>query len=268
MDPAALGFVMPPDWATHARTWMSWPPDGYVRDDAAHTLPAWAAVAQAIARFEPVTMLATQAHLREARHTCGPTVDVMACPLGDAWFRDNGPTFLLDRGGRLGALLWEFNAWGGRGDGAQLDREAGLLAARRAQAMVFRSALVNEGGAIATDGEGTVIITETVQRNPNRNPGWDGASIEAELRRSLGVERIIWLARGLSGDDGPVGTDGHVDTMAAFVAPGVLAVHRQADPMPSRSRRDGREPGPAALRPRSPRAGLRADRADCPSARA
>lgn len=231
MDRPPDGFVAPPEWVAHTRTWMSWIPEtGYLRADAERTVPAWAAVARAVSRFEPVNLLCPPPLLDEARLACGDGVVVVPCALDDAWFRDNGPTFLLDGAGRLGACTWTFNGWGGRLASVARDRAAGRLAAERAGAVPRPSPLVNEGGAIALDGQGTVIVTETVQANPNRNPGWDRAAIEDELRRALGVQRVVWLARGLHGDDGPVGTDGHVDTMVAFLAPGVLAVHEQPDP--------------------------------------
>jgi agmatine deiminase len=157
-------------------------------------------------------------------------VELIAAALDDAWFRDNGPTFLLGRGGRLGAVLWTFNGWGGRIACTERDRAAARLAARRASATVFESTLVNEGGAIAVDGAGTVLVTDTVQANPNRNPTWDRRAIEQELRARLGGGTVVWLARGLDGDGGANGTDGHVDTLAAFVRPGVLVVHHQPDP--------------------------------------
>lgn len=231
MDQPADGFVAPPEWVVHARTWMSWIPEtGYIREDAERTVAAWASVARAIARFEPVSLLCPPTLLDEASRACGDGVALVPCELDDAWFRDNGPTFVLDGVGRLGACAWTFNGWGGRLARVDRDRDAGRLAAERAGAVLLPSPLVNEGGAIALDGQGTLIVTETVQANPNRNPGWDRAAIEGELRRRLGVRRVVWLARGLHGDDGPVGTDGHVDTMVAFVAPGVLVVHEQPDP--------------------------------------
>lgn len=230
MDPVRDGFAMPPEWVAHARTWMSWIPPGYVRDDAERTVPAWGAVARTVASFEPVTVLVPPALLAEARAACGPGPMLVPCELDDAWFRDNGPTFLLDGRGRLGALHWTFDGWGGRFPDVRADRAAGRLAGRLAGAVPHCSALVNEGGAIATDGAGTVLATETVQCNPNRNPGWSKAEVEAELCRRLGAHTVVWLARGLHDDRGPTGTDGHVDTLAAFVTPGVLVVHRQPDP--------------------------------------
>ncbi|MGE0727195.1 MAG: agmatine/peptidylarginine deiminase [Acidimicrobiia bacterium] len=227
---AATDFVAPPEWVQHSRTWMSWIPDGYVRADAEHTVPAWGAVARSIAGCEPVDVLCPPDLLDEARLACGPAVRLHPCSLDDAWFRDSGPTFVVDGRGRLGARHWAFNGWGGRLADVARDLAAGRLAGQLASAVPLPSPLVNEGGAIAVDGQGTVVVTESVLLNANRNPGWDRAAVEAELRRTIGATTVVWLARGLHGDDGPVGTDGHVDTMVAFVAPGVVVVHHQPDP--------------------------------------
>ncbi|MFN0027408.1 MAG: agmatine/peptidylarginine deiminase [Acidimicrobiales bacterium] len=228
-SPAAQGFVMAPDWAPHRRTWMSWPTHNYVREAGPATLAAWAAVAAAVSRFEPLCMLTAPSTLQEARAACPPGTEVVSCKLDDAWLRDNGPTFLLDGHGRVGSVNWSFNAWGGRFP-FQRDRAAGVLVADRSGAVRSASPLVNEGGAMVTDGAGTLIVTESVLTNPNRNPGWNRAAVEAELRRVLGVGAVIWLSRGLHGDVGPNGTDGHADTLTAFVGPGVVVAHHQPDP--------------------------------------
>ncbi len=230
MASRAPAFVAPPEWVTHSRTWMSWIPDGYVRDAGLPAMHAWGTVAATIARFEPVTLLTPPARLAEARLACGPQVELLACPLDDAWFRDSGPTFLVDGNGRLGARHWQFNGWGGRLAAVERDRAAGCLAARSAGALPLPSELVCEGGAIAVDGCGTVLATESVLCNPNRNPTMSRADIEAELCRALGATTVVWLERGLHSDDGPLGTDGHVDMIAAFLAPGLVAVHHQPDP--------------------------------------
>ena len=94
--------------------------------------------------------------------------------------------------------------------------------------------MVNEGGGICVDGEGTVIVTETVQLHERRNPGWTRQQVEDELARTIGATTVIWLERGLMGDmqqyRPEVGTNGHVDVLAAFVRPGVVVVHGQPDP--------------------------------------
>jgi agmatine deiminase len=131
----------------------------------------------------------------------------------------------------LAAVDWIFNGWGGQGwatwdkDARIAEAVADLAGARR-----FASGMVNEGGAVHVDGAGTVLITETVQLDPGRNPGWTRERVEEQLRGFLGVRTVIWLPRGLTRDYGEFGTRGHVDTIAAFVKPGVVTVHMQPDP--------------------------------------
>ncbi len=228
VSPHREGFVIAPEWAPHRRTWMSWPADNYVRAAGPATVAAWASVAASVSRFEPLCVLAAPSLVQEAREACPAGAEILSCELDDAWLRDNGPTFLLDANGSLGAANWAFNAWGGRFP-FERDRSAGRFVSARSGARQFSSRLANEGGAMVTDGAGTVIVTESVLTNPNRNPGWDRAGIEVELRRSLGVSAVIWLPRGLHADHGPNGTDGHADTLAAFVGPGVVVVHHQPD---------------------------------------
>jgi agmatine deiminase len=229
--PAAAGFVMPAEWERHERTWMAWPPlESYLRDDGHGAGIAWAGVANAVVAFEPVTMLVPPDAADEAAALLDARVERITCPLDDAWFRDTGPTFLLDEHGRLGAALWQFNGWGQQPWSRwEQDLAARDVVAARTRAIGRRSTLVNEGGAICVDGVGTVLVTDTVQLDPLRNPGWTRADVEDELRTALGVTTVIWLARGLTGDMQGYGTKGHVDLLAAFVEPGVVVVHRQPD---------------------------------------
>lgn len=221
---------MPPEWAPHARTWMAWPCADYFADlDRARH--AWAQVANTIVRYEPVTVVANSDQVTSARAALDAGVEIVAAPIDDAWMRDSGPTFLLDSEGSLGAVDWVFNGWGAQhwASWEHDSRIAGTII-ERSGARRFASELVNEGGAIHVDGEGTVILTETVQLDPDRNPGASKASIEAELGRMLGTTRAIWLPRGLAADYEEMGTRGHVDLLAAFVRPGVVVAHRQPDP--------------------------------------
>jgi agmatine deiminase len=161
-------------------------------------------------------------------------VELVPAALDDGWLRDNGPTFVQDLGtARLAAVDWVFNAWGGI---QPYERDAAVapLVAQLAGTPVVDSPMVNEGGGIAVDGEGTVIVTETVQLHDRRNPGWTRERVERELGRTLGATTVIWLQRGLMGDmqqyRPEVATNGHVDVLAAFVQPGVVVVHHQPDP--------------------------------------
>ncbi|MFI6641039.1 agmatine/peptidylarginine deiminase [Streptomyces sp. NPDC050504] len=229
-------FRMPPEWAPHARTWMAWPGLNPTFADAAELArarEAWAAVAHAVRRHEPVTMVVAPGDAASARALLGPDVDLVEQPLDDAWMRDIGPTFVTDERGRLAAVDWVFNGWGAR-SWARWERDA--LVARKVAALadvpVHPSPLVNEGGGIHVDGEGTVLLTETVQLGPERNPGWTRAQAEAEIHAKLGTTKAVWLPRGLTGDHAPdgYGTLGHVDIVASFAAPGVVLAHSQPDP--------------------------------------
>ncbi|MFI1869315.1 MULTISPECIES: agmatine deiminase family protein [Streptomyces] len=225
---------MPPEWAPHERTWMAWPVPNttFTGDDLAVSRHAWARVARAVRRFEPVTMLVGPGDAAEARTVLGPGIDIEECELDDAWMRDIGPTFVSD-GARLAAVDWVFNGWGAQ-EWASWEHDAKV--ARRvadlAGTPVHSSPLTNEGGGIHVDGEGTVLLTETVQLGPERNPGWSRAEVEAEIHARLGTTKAIWLKRGLTADYPPhgYGTLGHVDIVAAFAGPGTVVVHTQPDP--------------------------------------
>lgn len=222
-------FFMPPEWHPHERTWMSWPVPGYTLDagaEAAHR--AWSAVANTIVRYEPVTMVVDPGERESAARWLAPEVEVMEQPLDDCWMRDNGPTFLVDGAGGLAGVDWTFNGWGWHAHAKDDLVAAAVL--ERAGATRFRSEMVNEGGGIHVDGEGTVIVTETVQLGERRNPGWTRERVEAELRDRIGARKVIWLPRGLTADYGRYGTSGHVDLLACFARPGLVLCHVQPDP--------------------------------------
>ncbi|NDZ77971.1 agmatine deiminase family protein [Streptomyces sp. SID10853] len=226
-------FRMPPEWAPHERTWMAWPGPNPTFDDAdglARAREAWAAVARAVRRFEPVTMVTGPGQSAGARALLGPDIELVERELDDAWMRDIGPTFVTD-GERLAAVDWTFNGWGAQSWARWgHDAKIGAYVSDLAGARTHTSELVNEGGAIHVDGEGTVLLTETVQLGAERNPGWTREQVEAEIHARLGTTKAIWLPRGLSGDYGEFGTRGHVDIVAAFARPGVVVAHTQPDP--------------------------------------
>jgi agmatine deiminase len=211
---------------------MAWPTEGYtLGDEPEDAYRAWSQVANTIVRYEPVTMVVDPAARASADAWLDPAVAKVERPLNDAWMRDIGPTFLVGADRQLAVADWVFNGWGAQ-DWAQWDKDskiaeevAGLAGARR-----FASRMVNEGGGIHVDGEGTVLSTETVQLDPGRNKDWTKEDVERELRDFLGIRKVIWLPRGLTRDYGEFGTRGHVDIVAAFVRPGVVVVHTQPDP--------------------------------------
>ena len=226
---------MPSETAPQDRVWMAFPTGGYTLGEteaeahAARTV--WAAVANAVVEFEPVTMLVAPADAETAARYLHPDIEVVTAALNDAWMRDIGPTFVLDDAGRLGAVDWVFNGWGGQ-DWAAWDKDSLVAAAvaARSGASHLVSPLVNEGGGIHVDGEGTVLVTETVQLDPGRNPGLSKAGVEAELARTLGTSHVVWLPRGLTRDSERFGTRGHVDIVAAIPSPGTVLVHSQQNP--------------------------------------
>ena len=227
VKPADLGYSMPAEWSVHSGCWMGWPQreaiwHGYIeaaRDDSVR-------VAQAIARFEPVTMIAHPLQAVEAAARCGPAVRVIPVIIDDSWLRDSGPTFVLDAAGRRAAAAFTFNAWGAKCRPFDEDAATGERVAALAAAPVYRSPLVIEGGGFLSDGEGTLITAESCVLNANRNPDWSKAQADAELRAMLGVRKVIWLP----GDLTDAATDGHVDGYVAFFRPGGVLLETVADP--------------------------------------
>jgi agmatine deiminase len=225
---------MPAESAPQERVWMAFPCEGYsLGDDDAdrqEARSAWAAVAHAIAEFEPVTMVVDPTERDIAQRYLSADIDTVEAPLNDAWMRDMGPTFVHAGDGSVAAVDWVFNGWGAQ-DWAQWDRDSkiGAFVAGAADTPIVASPIVNEGGGIQVDGEGTVLVTETVQLDPGRNPGLTRSDVEAELARTIGAEHVVWLPRGLSRDYSRFGTRGHVDIVAAITSPGRLLLHTQSD---------------------------------------
>lgn len=232
---ADVTWRMRPEWEPHERTWMSYPCDEPVRSSGADS--AWVEVANTLVQFEPVMMLVPAEFAAEATRRLDGRIEQLEVPLDSCWLRDNGPTFVVDdETGELGAVWWRFNAWGQPAEvyGHALDAAAGAVVAEAAGATVIRSELVNEGGAIHTDGRGRLLATRSVQQDRRRNPDWTEAEIEAEFRRCLGVDEIVWFDRGLEADmtewHGGWGTNGHVDVFACFADHSTILVHTQPDP--------------------------------------
>jgi agmatine deiminase len=218
---------MPAEWGAHLRCWMAWPKRLELWKEHLEAARAdYLRVAQTIARFEPVTMLADPKDVTDARRRCGASVKVVSMPIDDSWLRDSGPTFLMDAAGTRAAAAFTFNAWGGKYQPYDRDASLGARMAALAGIPVYRSSLVAEGGGFLSDGEGTLITAETCVLNPNRNPGWTKSEAEAELRAMLGVQKVIWLP----GDVTDTETDGHVDGFVAYVKPASVLCEVVADP--------------------------------------
>ncbi len=227
MDP----FRQPGEWTHHAATWVAWPSaaDLWVENLA----PAQASFTQmcaALADVDPATgePRGERLHVlvppeprdnaalaRAALAPLGATLH--AVPFGDIWLRDTAPIFLTDGAGRVVAGCFGFNGWGNR---YVLDHDDAVAAriAELAGHETRKSSLVLEGGSVEVDGEGTILTTRQCLTNPNRNPSKTAGAIEREVLAGLGGDKLLWLGDGLANDH----TDGHVDTIARFVRPGVV----------------------------------------------
>lgn len=230
MDPKDLGYFMPPEWAEHERTLIAWPvqasmcfPEMYDRVCA-----AYAEMARAIAEFEPVTVLVNPEEFEAINKwfSDDESIECLAIEHNDSWIRDNGPTFVVDGKGGIAGINWKFNAWGGKYAPWDLDDQVAPKVLAHYGIRRFDAPLVMEGGSFHVDGEGTLLTTEECLLNANRNPELSRGQIEEELKKHLNVEKIIWLKRGLAGDE----TDGHVDNIACFAAPGKVLLQVCHDP--------------------------------------
>jgi agmatine deiminase len=204
---------IPAEWAPHKAIWTAFPSAADLwQDDLVPAQDEVAAMIRALAKGDRMRVLAAGADAyRAALAAVGDAAEVIETPFGDIWLRDTGPLF--DRGGR--AHRFGFNGWGGKYD-LPFDDRVGDAVATVAGAEVLRHPFILEGGAVEMDGEGTLLTTRQCLLNPNRNPGWDEAAAEAHLKRALGVRKVLWLEKGLVNDH----TDGHIDNLARFVAPG------------------------------------------------
>ncbi|MFE9217766.1 agmatine deiminase family protein [Streptomyces lavendulae] len=209
------------EWESHTRTFMSWPALSsvwgqdlpYVREDIAR-------IARAVGQHEAVVMMARPEQVDAAQRACGKDVEVIPLAVDDLWARDIVPVF-VEQGGKVVGVDFNFNGWGNKqehkNDGAVGRNLLAKYGIPRVQAP-----LVAEGGSFEPDGEGTLLITESSIVNDNRNKGKSRDAIEAELKQTLGLEKVIWLA-GVRGEDI---TDAHVDSLVRFTAPGVVLLDR------------------------------------------
>jgi agmatine deiminase len=233
-DPAALGFRMPAEWERQEAVWLSWPHRRATWPGRFRPIPAvFAQVAAQISlrqkvRINVASSLRAAARRRiEAAGADPSSVEYFNHPTNDAWCRDHGPIFVRSRRtGEVAVTDWTYNAWGGKyppfgRDNAIPGRIARALGLRR-----FSSRMVLEGGSIDVNGRGLLVTTEACLLNRNRNPRLSRTEIEGNLKRMLGVRRVIWLGDGIEGDD----TDGHVDDLTRFFGERALVTAVEANP--------------------------------------
>ncbi|HMG47230.1 MAG TPA: agmatine deiminase family protein [Allosphingosinicella sp.] len=221
----------PPEWAPHAFVWIGFPSHGELwAEDLSPAQAEVAAFARAVwadGEGEEVRLVAADSASAAVARDAAPFAHIVTEPFGDIWLRDTGPIVVKGPAGKS-AVSFRFNGWGGKYDlpgddtiGRRLGESAGLH--------VRRADWILEGGAIDVDGTGLAVTTEECLLNPNRNPFFSRADVEARLRTDLGIDRLLWLASGLMNDH----TDGHVDNLARFVGSGRIAIPQPAERDPN-----------------------------------
>lgn len=222
--PASLGFHMPAEWEEHEATLLAWPHDPLTFPDRiGKAEEAYVSIIKAIALSEKVYLLVLDERMQQRVSAmlldAGVDLSVVrffAVPYADVWFRDYGPTFVVDRNARKRAMVdWIFSAWGDKYEELKKDSAIPSFLNGFFRVKRFEPGIVMEGGSIDVNGRGMLLTTEQCLLNRNRNPSLSRKQIEEHLKAYLGVSCIVWLKEGIAGDD----TDGHVDDVARFVSP-------------------------------------------------
>ncbi len=235
-EPSIEGFHQPAEWEKHDAVWLAWPSHGELwQENLRPAQEEFISFCEAIADFDPKlgrhrgerlhvlvpNIVAGQQAEKELSHL---PVRIFLIPFGDIWLRDTAPIFLR-RGAEIATASFEFNGWGEKYNlpddltvSKKISSEAGFTQ--------FVLPWILEGGSIEVDGEGTCLTSRQCLLNPNRNPGLSQAEIEAKLKQSLGVQKVLWLEEGLRNDH----TDGHIDTIARLVSPATVLCMKATTP--------------------------------------
>jgi agmatine deiminase len=229
-------FSQPAEWALHDSCFLAWPSHAELWQE---NLPAaqneFTKLCEAIVDLDPATGIARGESLEilvkdelsfaQAKAALAKLpVRFHQIPFGDIWLRDTAPIFLTNKDGLVACAKFNFNGWGGKYD-LPFDAEVSTRIAEASEVPVFSHSFILEGGSIEVDGEGTCLTSKQCLLNPNRNPDLNQKEVEAKLMQSLGVEKVLWLGDGLLNDH----TDGHIDTIARYVAPATIACMQTTD---------------------------------------
>lgn len=235
MTAAQNGFAMPAEWTPQTATWLSWPVDDPRHWGGAKQGIIWkkfAEIAAAISRYQPVHVNAPGATHTAIASACNSAkanphnLQLFDHPNNDVWCRDHGPIFIKHlETGEIAVTDWEFNAWGGKFAPWDLDNSIPKKIASSLDLPIFNGGMILEGGAIEINGSGQLLTTEAVLLNPNRNPQLSREQVEQKLCATLGVSEILWLEKGIEGDD----TDGHIDDLARFTSNTTILACQEKD---------------------------------------
>jgi agmatine deiminase len=231
--PRELGYRMPAEWEKHDAIWLSWPYDPTTfpsRVDKAEEI--YVQIVKQIHQSEHVNLLVKDKNMKQKATHMFRKEDIdlnKVCffqfDYADVWFRDYGPTFVVNAKRELAMVHWIFNSWGEKYDELLKDNQIAPCINQKIRLRCFEPGIVLEGGSIDVNGQGTVLTTEQCLLNKNRNPNLRREEIEAYLKNYLGVSHIVWLKKGIVGDD----TDGHVDDLARFVNPSTVVCAYEED---------------------------------------
>ena len=232
--PVELGYRMPAEWERHDAIWLSWPHDPLTFPDCVERVEnTYVKIIKEIHESEKVNLFVKNQAMKEKVVGMLQTVGVDFAKLrfflfdyADVWFRDYGPTFIINNHQELAMVNWIFNAWGDKYDELLKDKYIPQVINKTLQLPCFKPPLVMEGGSFDVNGKGTLLTTEQCLLNTNRNPNLTRSDIEKYLKEHLGITHFIWLKNGICGDD----TDGHIDDLARFVNPTTIVCAYEDNP--------------------------------------
>lgn len=235
--PSEHGFRMPAEWHTHSATQLHWPSnrETWPGERLDKVEEVYLEIIRVLHKYEPIILLVDPPALKSAEKKLkaarleAETIHLTGQPLNDSWARDCGPIFISRENQGLEEFAitdWEYNAWGEKYSPFDDDNRLPLFFSETYNIPRYPTGIVLEGGSIETNGEGIFLTTESVLLNKNRNPRLGKSGIEKALKDYLGMEKIIWLRKGLAGDD----TDGHIDDLSRFLNKGTILTVIPEDP--------------------------------------
>ena len=227
--PVGDGYRYPAEWEEHEFTIMVMPPPQNWRGygiPLSKVRRQWADVANALVEYESVLMVVDPKERRHAQRLLSKEIELIEFPVNDGWSRDSGPMFLVNGSADRRIAGFTFNGWGAKFPPYKDDALLKARLSKHLNIAMYPIDLCLEGGAVAVDGEGTLLTTEQCLLNQNRNTMASRVEVENVLNDSIGAKKVIWLGKGLEPD--PV-TDGHIDGLAAFTEPGVVLLHTTDD---------------------------------------
>ena len=208
-------FKVPGRFEEHACTFITWPCKG--DKELNKFRKEIKSIVEIISKYEKVIIIADPNDKKNVETLCGNFADIWIIPTDMSWIRDNGPIFVKNNYNEVSAIHYKFNGWGNKFFPYNKVINLPSKIAKNLKINCIRSNLIVEGGGISFDGDNTLITTEQMLMNKNRNFNFNRKEIENELYRTLGIEKVIWLKKGLVED---IGTDGHVDCVVEYIEPG------------------------------------------------